>query len=621
MCRDPFAEALAEKLSARLGIGLETIRGAMERPPKPEMGDYAFPCFMAAKALRAPPQKIAASLAAEFPAMGLSDMFERAVATGPYLNFFVNKGRFAASIVNGILDAGERYGSSDVGAGKTVIVEYSSPNIAKPFHVGHLGTTLIGASLSRILASLGYNVVRINHLGDWGVQCGFQLLGWRRWGSEEALRRGGIQYLCDLYVRVCRESEKDPAMEAEARAMFKRLEEGDAELLAVWRRFTEVTMNELEGSYRRLGVEFDLVRGESYYHKPGLEMIAELKRKGLAEESEGAVVVKLDDERLPPCILLKSDEATIYATRDLAAAVDRAKTFGFHKCLYVVDVRQSLHFRQVFAVLKKMGFPWAAGLIHVSFGLMRIQEGDQVLAMSTRGGQMVPLKEFLDRMAAVVRCIVEEKNPELGEHEKATVAEAVGVGAIIFQWLSKRRNSDSVFDRHKATDTRGDSGPYLQYTHARACSILRKFRASAERSDAVVTATAESSPLTGSAPAGGSSPGPACSSRAAAPGAVPPGVPLRADPSLLSHPTELKVAMRLRDFPAAVLSAAEQYEPCVISSYMLELASEFSGFLDACRVLSQDESLTRSRAALVAAVATVLRKGLYLLGIPAPEKM
>ena len=586
---------LLKSLAAATGLPEQELAGQLGRPPKAEMGDYAFPCFAFAKQNNLAPPAAAAQLAGKLSSDPLlSAVIEKIEAAGPFLNIKALPGALSASIIELVRAQGESYGSSPEGAGRTVVIDYSAPNIAKPFHVGHLMSTILGASLVRIHRALGYNVVGVNHLGDWGVQCGFQFLGWQRADPaerEKQLAARGLDYLCELYIDINDAAKGDPSIDQQARVLFKKLEDGDAELRALWQRFRTVTLEYLQLSYDRLGVVFESTNGEAFYEPMLKPLLAELKASGVAVESEGALVIPMDDappkpgkDPKPPLILLKSDEASIYATRDLAAVLYRKKTYDFARCLYVIDVRQSQYMQMLFKAVKKIGHAWAGDCAHVSFGLMQIKEGENVQAMSTRGGRMISLKEVLDRMVAVVRGIVQEKNPELSAEKTARVAEDVGVGAIIFWVQARRRASNFVFDWKQATDPAGDTGPYLQYTHARACSILRK-------------AGARSAQGSGEREGGA------------------------AALTLLAQPEEVAVARALEGFPRAVQQAAADHEPSLIASYLLELASVFGNFLNKHRVIDYEPELRAARLALVDTVRGVLARGLGLLGVAAPEEL
>ncbi|MCW8129203.1 MAG: arginine--tRNA ligase [Planctomycetota bacterium] len=609
---------LARRVSACTGLPDEKILGMLRPPPKAEMGDYAFPCFELAKEKKKAPPVLAKELAEVLIRdVELAQVVHRVEAEGPFLNFHAQRGVLCSAVLRKVCDPTAPYAQSGEGAGKTIVIDYSAPNIAKPFHVGHLMSTVLGASLVRIHRLLGYKVEGVNHLGDWGTQCGYQFLAWQRADPkvrEEQLAARGLEYLVELYVGInqpaktikgleeelldkniavqpdmrakleAQIAERKPAadeIDREARALFKKLEDGDAELRALWLRMRETTLAVLQKSYDRLGVSFESSAGEGFYEEYMKKMVKELKDGGKLTFSEGAWVIPLSEEgakkKRPPFIIIKSDGGTKYDTRDLAAAIYRKETYGFYKNLYVVSVPQSAHFEGLFLALEKLGHAWAKDCVHVSFGIMQIKEGDETLPMSTRSGRMIPLNELLDTMVEIVRKIVEEKNPELPAAQKAVVAEAVGVGAIVFWIQSRRRTSNIVFDWKGATSPEGDTGPYVQYTHARACSILRKFGAK---------------------------------------------VPLQADLTLLVENEELAVCKQLERFPAVVQDAAAGYEPSLIATWLLETSRAFNDFYNKHQVLKAEHlNLMQARLVLVDATRAMLAKGLGLLGISAPEEM
>ena len=591
----PALQVLIDALAAATGLPADDVARQLGQPPKPDMGDYAFPCFAYGKANKIAPPAAAAALADKLKADAtITGLTERIETAGAFLNIHIKPGKLNESVIGALQRAGSAFGETAEGRGKTVVIDYSAPNIAKPFHVGHLMSTIIGASLVRIFRALGYTVVGVNHLGDWGVQCGFQFLAWQRADPverEKQLAARGLEYLSELYVEINTAAKSDPALDAQARVLFKKLEDGDPELKALWERFRRDTLSYLQKSYDRLGVKFDSDAGEGFYQPMLKPLIAELKASGVAVESEGALVIPMEDappqtqkekkaekDKKPPFILLKSDEATIYGTRDLAAAIYRKKTYDFARNVYVVDGRQNNHFQQLFKAISKMGLAWHKDCVHVAFGTMNIKEGDAVLAMSTRGGSMIPLSELLDRMVGVVKKIIVEKNPDLGPAKTAQAAEAVGVGAIVFWIQARRRASNFVFEWDKATDPSGDTGPYLQYTHARACSILRK-------SDDAAASIA------------------------------------KANLTLLIEPEEAAVSKALERFPKVLQQAAADYEPSLIATWLLDLSSAFSNFLNKHHVLDSAPDLKLARLALVDAVRQALAKGLGLIGVIAPTEM
>jgi len=615
-------ESLVCALASVTGLSSAEAAAQLGRPPKPEMGDYAFPCFAFAKAHKLPPPQAAAQLAEKLKAdTAIAPLLLEVSAAGPFLNIRVQPAQLSAAILNSVRSAGHKYGHSSEGAGKTMVVDYSGPNMAKPFHVGHLMSTVIGASLVRIYRALGYNVVGVNHLGDWGVQCGFQFLAWQKEDPavrDRELAARKLDYLSELYVDINMPAKKVAALEAklsddagflsaedkaklkaeldtlkpeaerrdkEARALFKKLEDGDAELKKLWELLRSETIDYLKQTYDRMGINFESYNGEAYYEPMLRPLVADLKAKGDAVESQGAIVIPMDDgppkpgkDPKPPFILLKSDESTIYGTRDLAAAIYRKKTYDFVKNIYVVDMRQNNHFMQLFKALQKAGHAWSKDCVHVSFGLMQVMEDDVVKPMSTRAGAMIPLNQLFNQMVEVVRNVVKDKNADLPQEKVERVAEAVGVGAVVFWAQARRRMSNSVFDWKKATDPNGDTGPYLQYSHARVCSILRKAGAT-------------------------------------------PEILKSADLKLLVEPEETGVARSLESFPSALKQAAADNEPSLLSSYLLDLSSALGRFLNRHRVIDSPPDLRAARLALVDTVRQVLAQGLSLLGIAAPDEM
>jgi arginyl-tRNA synthetase len=562
-----FLDDIVQFLKGRLPRDEGELRQAIEVPPSVQLGDYAFPCFPLAKILRKAPQAIAAELAAAFQP---TPRVTEARAVGPYVNFFVDRAAYSRAALSTILEQGSDYGRSAEGYGKTVVIDYSSPNIAKPFGVGHLRSTVIGNALYRIYDRLGYGVVRINHLGDWGTQFGKLIVAFKRWGDETDLTEHAIQTLYDLYVRFHTEVESHPELEDEARDWFRRLEDGDPEARAIWQRFRDLSLQEFARIYARLGISFDSQAGESFY-EPYLEQTIErIRQAGLVSLSDQALIVDLRPYNMPPCLLRKKDEATLYATRDLAAAMYRQDTYGFWKMLYVVGADQRLHFQQVFKVLELMGFPWAKGCMHVDFGLIRFNDEK----MGTRRGNIIFLEDVLDRAVELAAQIVHEKNPALpNKHE---VAEAVGIGAVIFTDLSTRRVKDVNFEWEKVLSFEGETGPYVQYTHARACSVLRK-------ANQPVRAEADCSPLV--------------------------------------QDEAFDLVRLLVDYPAVLCRAAEHYEPFFVTDYLLTLSERFNKYYHNYRILTDDAAVRDARLLLVQAVQTVVQSGLHGLGIKAPEEM
>jgi arginyl-tRNA synthetase len=562
-----FRDDIIQFLKSRVPLDEAELQRAIEVPPSVQLGDYAFPCFPLAKILRKAPQAVAAELATAFQPTALVN---EARATGPYVNFFVDRVAYSRVGLGDIIAQDTRYGQSEEGAAKTVVIDYSSPNIAKPFGVGHLRSTVIGNALYRIFDHLGYRVVRVNHLGDWGTQFGKLIVAFKRWGNEADLTTHAIQTLYNLYVRFHSEVETQPVLDDEARGWFKRLEEGDPEARAIWQRFRDLSLQEFSRLYERLGIGFDSQAGESFY-EPHLEpTIERIRQAGLVAVSDQALIVDLQPYNMPPCLLRKKDEATLYATRDLAAAMYRQDTYGFWKMLYVVGADQRLHFQQVFKVLELMGFPWAKDCVHVDFGLIRFNDEK----MGTRRGNIIFLEDVLDRAVELAEQIVHEKNPTLPN--KHDVAEAVGIGAVIFTDLSTRRVKDVNFEWEKVLTFEGETGPYVQYTHARACSVLRKAHQS-------VRADADCSPLT--------------------------------------QDDGFDLVRLLTDYPAVLRRAAEHYEPFFVTDYLLTLSERFNKYYHNYRILTDDPAVREARLLLVKGVQTVIHSGLHVLAIKAPEEM
>ncbi|MBI2930664.1 MAG: arginine--tRNA ligase [Planctomycetes bacterium] len=560
-----FRKEIAEAVARQAGLEPAQAEAALMTPPRREMGDYAFPCFVLAKAMKKSPAELAKTLARD---IGSIPGVDRVEAVGPYVNFVLNDARLAEAVLREAVAQGARYGQSTDGAGKVVVIDYSSPNIAKPFHVGHLRSTIIGSALYRLFGMLGYTAVGINHLGDWGTQFGKQIVALKRWGRPEDVH--DLMALNRLYVQYHQEEERQPALADEARAWFRRQEAGDAEALELWRAIRETSLQYFQRIYRRLGVQFDAYLGESFYNDKMGAIVEEAAAKGLATRSQGALVVDLSKQGIdPPAMLQKADGTTLYITRDLAAAKHRYETYAFHKMLYVVGAAQSFHFQQLFTVLKLLGYGWADACAHIPFGLVH--------GMSTRQGNVIYLEELLDearqRALAYMRQNV-EKRQEL-EDENA-VAEAVGIGAIFFFDLSRQRVKDYTFDWDRAVSFDGDTGPYLMNAHARIAGIIRK-----------------------------------C-------GIEPDS---RADVSLLVEP-EARVLVRLvGQYEEKLREAATSTEPSLLANYLLDLAHALHASYYKLRVKEEERTLAQARLLLYMVVKQVLASGLAVLGIPALERM
>lgn len=561
-----YKNKVAELIKAHVELDVETIEGLIEIPPKPEMGDYAFPCFQLSKTMRKAPNMIAEELKNNMSTEG----FERIENLGPYLNFFVDKGVFAENAIKQVLEEGDTYGASNIGEGKTVCVEYSSPNIAKPFHIGHLFTTAIGNALYKMFKKEGYNTVGLNHLGDWGTQFGKLISAYDRWIDEEALEKTPIDELLRIYVKFHEEAKKDPSLEDEARANFKALETGDERATALWTRFRELSLKEFERVYELLGVKFDSLAGEAFYNDKMDVVVNELREKGLLVESNGAQVVMLEEYNMPPCIVLKGDGASIYATRDLAAAMYRKKTYDFHKCVYVVGTPQALHFKQVFKVLELAGHEWSKDCVHVGFGLVKFADRK----LSTREGTVILLDDLFREAVEKTMEVINEKNPELENKEE--VAKKIGIGAVVFTYLKNSREKDIVFDWKEILSFEGETGPYVQYSYARGNSILSKGK------DCMGTV----------------------------------------DYSKLSSKEEFELVKSIANFNNIITLALDKLEPSILTRYVIEVAKGFNKFYNAHSVLNlEDEDLKATRLNLVKASLQVIKNGLELLGIDVVEKM
>ena len=540
------------------------ISNLLEQPKSSDLGDIAFPAFSLAKVERKAPQAIAADIAEKID----SSHFEKVVATGPYVNFFLNKAKISDQVIKEVIKEGADYGQQNEGQGGNITIDLSSPNIAKPFSVGHLRSTVIGDALSNIFRKMGYNTIKINHLGDWGKQFGLLMVAYKKWGNKEAVEANPIDELLQLYVRINAEIENDPALDDEGRLWFKKLEDGDPEATELWQWFRDESLVEFNRIYELLGVEFDSLNGEAFYNDKMDEAVKILEDKGLLKESKGASIVDLDDVNLPPAMIKKSDGATLYITRDIATAMYRARTYNFVKNVYVVGQEQSNHFRQLKAVLKKMGFDWSDDMIHVDFGL--VTKNRQKL--STRKGNIILLEPTLQEAISRAKAQIEEKNPNL--ENKEAVAHAVGVGAVKFYDLKTDRRNGYDFDLEAMVSFEGETGPYVQYAYARIQSILRKadFKPSLDAN------------------------------------------------YNLNDAESWEIIKLLQDFARVVKRAADNFEPSLIAKYAISLAQAFNKYYAHTRIL--DENPERdSRLALSYTTAVVLKEALRMLGVEAPEKM
>ena len=559
-----YKKHIAEKIKVD-GVTTEEIYESLALPPNTEMGDFALPCFKFAKVLRKSPVMIAEQLKNQ---LTTDEVISEITAVNGYLNFKIDKNGFVRATLDKILSQKEKYGASDEGKGKTVCIDYSSINIAKPFHIGHLSTTVLGGALYRIFNYLGYKAVGINHLGDYGTQFGKLISAYKRWGDKETVEKGGIRALNELYVRFHKEAEEHPEYDDEAREYFKKIEQGDSECLALFHWFKELTLKDVQKIYDMLDIRFDSYAGESFYSDKMGPVVDELKEKGLLVESRGAQVVDLEEYGMPPCIILKSDGSSLYATRDMSAAIYRKNTYDFYKCLYVVAYQQNLHFKQFFKVLDMMGKDWAKDLVHVAYGMVSLEEG----TMSTRKGNVVFLEDVINKCIEKAYTIIDEKNPAL--ENKQDVANKVGVGAVIFGALYNNKIKDIVFSYDKVLNFDGETSVYVQYTCARANSVLQK--GGAPDSFEIPTLTAE----------------------------------------------EIELVKALATFPETVQAAAEKYEPSYIARFAVDVAQKFNKFYFDCKILAAEDEKTKNfRLALTNATLQALKNAFALLGIGIPDKM
>ncbi len=561
MFKAEIAKALAEKIE----LDASAVEDMLEIPPNPELGDYAFPCFRLAKTMRKAPALIAAELAGT---VRKPECVAKVLSAGGYVNFVLDRGFQAKSVLEKIKTDGKNYGGSSEGGGRNVCIDYSSVNIAKPLHIGHLPSTVIGNSLYRIFEHMGYNSVGINHLGDWGTQFGKMIVAYRLWGSRESVEAGGVDELVKLYVRFHQEAENDESLNDQARSWFRKIEENDPEAMDLFSWFKEITLKEVQEVFDMMGIRFDSYAGESFYNDKMDRVVDELREKHLLIKDQGAQIVDLSDYKMPPCIILRSDGATLYATRDIAAALYRKDTYDFAKCLYVVAYQQNLHFRQWFKVVELMGYEWAKDLTHVAFGMVSGTEG----AFSTRKGNMVKLRDVLQASIDKTRAIIREKSPDLEDADG--IAKEVGIGALVWSMLYNGRIKDVVFDWDTILNFDGETGPYVQYTHARACSVLRK--------------------------------------------AKPEGAP---DYSLLCDDESRALIAALGAFPEAVREAAEKYEPYLVSRAVMQICQTFNRFYYEQRIMTEDAALRNARLTLTEAARDVIAIGLNLIGLSAPERM
>ncbi len=545
-------------------------------PPSPEMGDVAFPCFPFAKKLRKGPPVIAGEIMEALQAEALlANVVQRMEVSGGYLNFHLNRKAVAYTVISEILKKGSDYGKTEEGSGKTVLVEFSSPNIAKPFHIGHLVSTAVGSSIERIYRQLGYHTVKINHLGDWGTQFGKLICAYKHWGDEMVIRENPIHELMKIYVRFHKEAESDPQLEEEARSYFKQLEDGEPAVTALWKFFVEESLKEFNRMYQLLGITFDSYAGESFYSDKMPEIVDILREKNLLEESDGAQVIRFAEEQnMPPCIILKSDGTTIYATRDLAAAVYRKRHYDFYKSIYVVGTPQTLHFKQVFAVLEKMGFDWYRQCVHVGFGYVKFPDRN----ISTRSGDVVLLEDVLKEAVSKTKEIITQSETSKRVDDIDLVSEKIGVGAVLYAFLKNSRERDIIFTWEDMLDFEGESGPYVQYAYARGRSVLRK--AAQEQIDWS-----------------------------------------EADLNQLTENEAYHLIKLLNGYTDAVRDAASKYEPSIVTRYVTDLAQQFNKFYNCCGIMKAEPAVRAARLQLTEAACICMKSALYLIGVEAVEKM
>ncbi len=563
-----YKNEIAKKISAITNVNVSDLEGYIEIPPNPEMGDFAFPCFKLAKELRKAPPAIAAELKEQ---LTTDEVIERIDVAGGYLNFFISKEGLVKNVIDEVLTKGDLYGSSDLGAGKNIVIDYSSPNIAKPFHIGHLRTTVIGGALYKMYKFLGYNVIGINHLGDWGMGISKTIAGYEMWKDEYSFDENPILSVLAIYVRFNKLEKEDPTMTEKAREVLIRLENKDEETTKLWKWIIDISLENYQKVYDLLGSEFDSFNGEAFYNDKMDRVVDELNAKGLLKDSEGAKVVEMPDD-MPPCIIITSAGTTIYATRDLAALLYRIDNYNFEKALYVVGSEQSLHFKQVFKTLELMGYEkYAKTCEHIPFGLILDENGEKI--GSRKGGALLTLEEILNESIEKSLKIIEEKNPDLENKEE--VAKMVGVGAIIFNDLSNNRIKDEIFDWNQLLNFAGETGPYLQYTYVRTNSILRNANVEIDNVDA----------------------------------------------SKLLDKEAIEVIKKLSEYPDIIVSAVNKNEPSLISRHIIDVAQSFSRFYNEHQIICDDEETKKARIALTKSVGHVIKSGLSILGIKTPEKM
>ncbi|WP_425475007.1 arginine--tRNA ligase [Anaeromonas frigoriresistens] len=563
-----FKQQIAELINKNVEeMSKEELLGLIEVPPNYEMGDYAIPCFKMAKIFRKAPNVISQEIV---EMIGDNKYFEKIQSVGPYINFFINRGVFAETVLKEVYENKEKYGATDIGKGRNVIVEFSSPNIAKPFHIGHIRTTVIGHSLYKIYNFLGFNTIAINHLGDYGTQFGKLIVAYKEWGDREIIEANPIPELLKLYIKFHEVAEEKPELDDQAREWFHKLENDDVEARELWQWIRDVSLKEFNRVYDMLNIKYDSFAGESFYSDKMPRVIDIMNKKEILKDSQGARIVDLEPYGMPPALIQKRDGSTLYITRDIAAALYRKETYDFYRNIYVVGSQQKLHFEQWMKIVELMGFEWANQCIHVPFGMVALEEG----TMSTRKGRVVFLEDVLNKAVDKTKEIIEEKSPNLENKDK--VAKQIGIGAVVFQELSNNRIKDYTFSWERTLAFEGETGPYVQYTHARATSVLSK--AGIEVTDDI-------------------------------------------DYSLLSNEEAINVVRLIHDFKQIVIDAMEKDEPSIITRHIVDLAQAFNKFYHDCPILVDDEELKKARLLLVNSAKGVIKTGLSLIGVEAPEKM
>jgi len=562
-----FKLEIAKLIAKAANLDANEIAQAIEIPPDSNMGDFAFPCFRLAKQLKQAPPAIAENIRGQIE---MPEFLDKAVVTGAYLNFFVNRAYYARVVLTEVAGKGAEFGSSDIGGGGCVVIDYSAPNVAKPFHIGHLRSTVIGHALYNIFNFLGYRSFSINYIGDWGTQFGKVITGYKHWGTDEEINAEGMPALLRLYIKFHDEAEKDPKLDEEARGWLVKMEQGDEEALKLWKWFLDVSMEEYEKIYSRLDITFDSYNGESFYNDKMAPVVEEMKQKNVLVESDGAMIVDLEEHKMPPCLILRRDGGTLYPTRDIASVLYRKNEYNFVKAIYVTGHEQILHFAQWFKVVELMEYEWAKGqLIHVPFGFINFAQGK----LSTRKGNVILMEQFLNDAVSKIRDVIEQKNPGLANKEQ--VAEQVGIGAVIFNDLYNNRIKDIEFSWERMLNFEGETGPYVQYTHARCNSVLNK--ADVDYADA--------------------------------------------DAAKLTNDDEIELIKALHTFPEKVIDAANKYEPFIVSRHIMQVAQAYNKFYHNNNILRADEDVKKARLLLTKCTKDVISTGLGLLGIKSPEEM